>query len=131
MSDEIVQQDQQKEAEHIESSDKITLKSGAVEVTKPKEEYTGSDALYHTKETAKIAEERAKEIEDAPEKPYEYTANGYTVKKVDTKKGEEEKWEVTAEGDFKRGFLSQRDGEIYAETHSPLHKDLPATISKA
>ncbi len=139
------------------NSGSVTLKPSAIEQKNTiNPDGVGNKAVhlppYHTKETAKIAEDRQKENEDKnKDKPYEYTANGYTVTEKDRKGAAEiahnvpdvpnrgwedgndptKEYEVTADGDFLKVFPTRRAAEIYVETHAEAHKDLPATISKA
>lgn len=77
-----------------------------------------SDLPYHTKETEKLAEERIASLPVEPA-PYEFKANGYTVKEAEV--GKLEIFMVTADG-FEKGFASQREAEIYVTTHAPLIK---------
>jgi hypothetical protein len=81
---------------------------------------------YHNAETAKIAEDRAKDVED---KPYEFVANGYTVKEVKGENGLPDTYVVTAEG-FELSLPTKNAAEVYATTHSEAHKDLPVGFSK-
>lgn len=84
----------------------------------------GSSALpYHTAETEKIAEERAAEVADQPEKPYEYKRNGYTVTEVDSQviKGAKQYKIISAQdASFEHYEDNKRAAEIYVETHAPL-----------
>lgn len=98
------------------------------ELVDTKKDWGGSDALYHNAETAKIAEDRAKDI--SADKPYEYAANGYTVTEVSIQDREDGSgpvlfYKVNAEG-FEQVFTSKSDAELFVRTHTLAHKDLPA-----
>lgn len=110
----------------------VTIKAAAIEPNPIKGDKPDLPP-YHTEETHQIAQDRAEELK-GQDKEYSYCANGYTVREIDAAEGvttENGKvYEVTAEG-FAMAFANKRAAEIYAETHSAAHKDLPVTISKA
>ncbi len=131
----------------------VTIKSSAIE-QKINPAGVGDKAKslppYHNAETAKIAEDRAKELDGQEKKPYEYKANGYTVTEKDRKnaaalgnnvpdvpnRGWEDGNDPSKEYEVKGRnllmvFPTRRAAEIYVETHAEAHQDLPATISKA
>lgn len=110
----------------------VTIKASAIEPN-PKPGTQPDLPPYHTAETHEIAKSRAEELK-GQDKPYEYCANGYTVREVDAAEGvttdNGKVYEVTA-GEFQTTFTTKRAAEIYAESHAEAHKDMPATISKA
>lgn len=119
----------------------VTLKPEAIEPKSAKVDENVSNIPYHTKETAQIAADRAEELKNQEDKPYEYKVNGYTVTEFeDTPKiaagdkpgelidGEKTtKYKVTADG-FEKVFIGKREAEIFVETHAIEFKDMPATF---
>lgn len=112
----------------------VTLKPSAIEPQPVNPAGVGKNAplpVYHTVETAKLADQRAKELEGKEDKPYEYHFNGYTVKEVDGAVKGVKLFEVTADG-FSLTLADKRDAEIYVETHAPFVKnDQPSLKSSA
>jgi hypothetical protein len=104
---------------------KVTLKPSAVDVIKPENVNGQHLPPYHTEETAKLAEKRAKDVEKSKDEPYEFSANGYTVEEKDAADGvaspNGKVYEVTHDNDkgFTKTFTDKRAAEIFAETHSP------------
>ena len=105
--------------ENVQQPGEVTIKAEAIKQT-INPAGVGNEAVhlppYHNAETAKIAEDRAKEL-DGQDKPYEYKANGYTVTEKAGPFEGSNVYEVTA-GDFVTGFADKRSAEIYADTHA-------------
>lgn len=142
--------DEVQDQEVANQSDGVTIKPSAIEPKPISADGVGPNAVhlppYHNAETAKIAEDRK---DDGKDKPYEFSANGYTVVERDAKDTDapasldpaliaalgsdfkHKMWDVTADGDFLMTFNTKNAAENYALTHAEAHKDLPATVSKA
>ncbi len=115
----------------------VKLKPSAVEVDqkeKPEDRMKRlnlSAEPYHNYETEQIAKGNAEDAKKDEDKPYEFTANGYTVTEADDNAKDLDeslkKYVITGE-DFTREVLGKRNAEVFALTHSAAHAAMPATV---
>lgn len=113
-------------------ADKPTSYQGVI--SKPEHE----TPVYHTPETAKIAEDRAKEVAEFKPEDYEFKANNYTVK---AKKAEGTElaiadesgmvYVISGNGINERVEGAKRAAEVWVETHSASFADQSATMPSA